>query len=420
MEVIPTKKTFNQFLFFWMGQLFSLLGSMVVHFTIIWWLQLETGSPTVLSLGQFFYFLPMLLFLPIAGVLSDKLKRKNIILVVDSLQAYATLILIIFFIFDVTSIWLIFLFIALRSIFQAFHLPAVASITPTMVPKDKISRINSVNFIFISLIQLIGPALGALLWQFFTIDQILWVDIITFLIALIPLIIIKIPFVRDHSDQKKKNGFIKDLKIGFVALIAVPGLVILLIMSIFVNFLTQPLGTLMPYYVNTIHGGSEFEYALVLIFLNGGMIGGALIASFKKDWKHKIPIMFYSIAFAGIGYGILALIPRGLFIFIGITLLTVGLVVPFINILYSTILQTQVPQDKLGRVISIDGTLSMIISPLGSVIAGPIAELIGIQPLFLFCAILMIIFILSLYFFTGIRHIDYSIQIESKVLEVIE
>ncbi len=420
MEVIPTDKTFKEFIFFWVGQLFSLLGSMVVHFVIIWWLQVKTESPTVLSLGQFFYFLPMLLFMPIAGVLTDKLKRKNIILVVDSLQAYATLILIIFFIFDVTSIWLIFLFIGLRSIFQAFHQPAVASITPTMVPKDKISRINSVNFLFIALVQLIGPALGAFLWQFFTIDQILWVDVITFLIALIPLIIIKIPFVRDHSDQKEKNGFIKDFKIGFVALKAVPGLVILLIMSIFVNFLTQPLGTLMPYYVNTIHGGLEFEYALVLIFLQVGMIGGAIITSLKKEWKHKIPIMFYVLAFAGVGYAILALIPKGFFILIGITLLTVGLVVPFINILYSTILQTKVPQDKLGRVISIDTTLSMIISPLGSVIAGPIAELIGIQLLFLICAITMIIFSLSLYFFTSIRHIDYSIHIEPIVPEIID
>lgn len=420
MEVIPTEKSFKDFLFFWIGQLFSLLGSMVVHFSIVWWLQLETGSPTVLSLGQFFYFMPLLLFMPIAGVLSDKLKRKNIIVVVDSLQAYATIILIIFFMFDVTSIWLVFLFIALRSIFQAFHQPAVASITPTMVPKEKISRINSINFIFISLISLIGPALGALLWQFFTIDQILWVDVFTFLIALIPLIIVKIPLVRDHANQTEKNGFIKDLKIGFVALKAVPGLVILLIMSVFVNFLTQPLGTLMPYYVNTIHGGLEFEYALVIGSLNAGMIVGAVIASFKKDWKHKIPIMFYAIAITGIGYAILALIPKGLFIFIGITFLTIGLIVPFINILYSTILQTNVSHDKLGRVTSIDTTFSIAISPLGSVIAGPIAEVIGINFLFMSCAILMIIFILSLYFFTGIRHIDYSIQMESSPLELVE
>jgi DHA3 family macrolide efflux protein-like MFS transporter len=150
------------------------------------------------------------------------------------------------------------------------------------------------------------------------------------------------------------------------------------------------------------------------------MIAGAIIASFKKDWKHKIPIMFYAIAFAGIGYGILAFIPIGFFILIGITLLTMGLIVPFINILYSTILQTRVPHDKLGRVISIDTTLSIGISPLGSVIAGPLAELIGINLLYLSCAILMIIFIISLYFFTGIRHIDYSIQTEPPMPEIVE
>ena len=408
MEVVPTLKSYRKYLFFWSGQLFSLLGSMVVHFTIIWWIQIKTGSPIFLSLGQFFYFLPILLAMPIAGVFSDKWKRKNIIVLVDSLQAYTTIILIIFFIFDVTNIWLVFLFIGLRSIFQAFHQPAVAAITPTMVPKNKLNKINSINFLFLGVIQLIGPALGAVLWNFFPIQIILWVDVITFFIALIPLIIIRIPLVRDHSEQAEKNGFIQDFKIGFKALKLVPGLIILLTMSAFVNFLIQPLGTLLPYYVNTIHQGQAFEYALILIFLQGGMIIGAFLSFIKKEWKHKIAITFYGISFAGVGYAILALIPQGLFLYIGVTLMSMGFIIPIINIIYQTILQTNVPHDKLGRVVSIDSTLSMAISPLGSVMAGPLTELIGIHLLFLSCGIATITITMALYFFTNIRYVKYN------------
>lgn len=420
MEIIPTQKSFRRYMLFWSGQLFSLLGSMVVHFVIIWWIQVETGSLTMLSLGQFFYFLPMLLAMPIAGVFSDKLKRKNVILVVDSLQAYTTLILIILFIFNVANVWLVFTFIGLRSICQAFHQPTVAAITPSMVPKEKLSRINGINFLFIGLVQLIGPALGALMLQFFTIKEILWVDVITFFIALIPLIFIRIPVVRDNSEEKEKNGFIKDIKVGFSALKAIPGLIILLLMSMFINFLTQPIGTLMPYYVNVIHGGLEFEYALITIFLQVGIIGGAILTSLKKEWKHKIELTFFSIAFIGVGYAILALIPKGLFYFIGIDLMIMGLTLPIINTIYQTILQTNVAQDKLGRVISIDSTLSMVISPLGSIIAGPIAEIIGLQSLFLICAIATIVISLSMYFFTNIRHVKYNghITLESEILEV--
>lgn len=419
MEIIPTQKSFRSYMFFWSGQLFSLLGSMVVHFVIIWWILIETESPIMLSLGQFFYFLPMLLAMPIAGVLSDKLKRKNIIIVVDSLQAYATIILIILFIYNVANIWLVLVFIGLRSLFQAFHQPTVAAVTPSMVPKEKLSRINGINFLFIGLIQLIGPALGALMLQFFAIKTILWVDVITFFIALIPLIFIRIPVVRDKTQIKEKNGFIRDFRIGFSALMAVPGLITLLVMSMFVNFLIQPLGTLLPYYVNVIHGGMAFEYALITILLQIGIMGGAVLTTIKKEWKHKIELSFFGIAFVGVGYAILAFIPRGFFYLIGIDLMVMGLVLPIINVIYQTILQTNVAHDKLGRVTSIDATLSMVISPVGSIIAGPITEIIGIQLLFLICAIATIILMLSMYFFTNIRHVEYNghTTLDSKALE---
>ncbi|MFX0028542.1 MAG: MFS transporter [Candidatus Hermodarchaeota archaeon] len=420
MEVVPTQKSFRNYMIFWSGQLFSLLGSMVVHFVIIWWIQIETGSPTMLSLGNFFYFLPLLFAMPIAGVFSDKLKRKNIILVVDSLQAYATIILVIFFIFNIANVWLVFVFIGVRSIFQAFHQPTVAAITPSMVPKEKLSRINGINFLFIGLIQLIGPALGALMLQFFTIKEILWVDVLTFFIALLPLIFIRIPVVRDEFEVKQtKNGFIRDIKVGFSALKAVPGLIILLVMAMFANFLIQPLGTLLPYYVNETHGGLEFEYALISVFLQLGIMGGAVLTTLKKEWKHKIELTFFGIAFVGVGYAILALIPRGLFYFIGIDLMVMGFVLPIINVIYQTILQTNVAQDKLGRVTSIDATLSMVISPIGTIIAGPITEMIGIRLLFLICAIATIILMLSMYAFTNIRHVEYNGQktLESEIFE---
>jgi DHA3 family macrolide efflux protein-like MFS transporter len=222
MEEFATNKTFKSYMFFWSGQLFSLLGSMVVHFVLIWWIQVETGNPIFLSLGQFFMLLPMLIFMPIAGVLSDKWKRKNIILVADSLQAFVTLILIVLFILNIVNIWLIFLFIGLRSIFQAFHQPTVQAIIPSMVPKEKLSRINGVNYLFVGLVQLIGPGLAAILLQFFTFEQVLWVDVITFLIALIPLVIIKVPDVRTKSEAKVKNSFIKDLKEGFLIIKLIP------------------------------------------------------------------------------------------------------------------------------------------------------------------------------------------------------
>ena len=209
MEEIANQQTFRNYLLFWSGQLFSLLGSMVVHFILIWWIQLETGSPIFLSLGQVFYIVPMLIFMPIAGVFSDKLKRKNLIIIVDSLQAFTTFILIMFFIFEIVNIWIIFLFIGLRSIFQAFHQPTVAAIIPSMVPKEKLSRMNGINFFFRSFIQIIGPIIGAMLLSFIPIELILWIDPLTFIIAFIPILLVKIPRIEKELTSVKKNSLLK-------------------------------------------------------------------------------------------------------------------------------------------------------------------------------------------------------------------
>ncbi|MHA2289394.1 MAG: MFS transporter, partial [Promethearchaeota archaeon] len=383
MEEIANQKTFKSYLVFWSGQLFSLLGSMVVHFIITWWIQEKTNNPIFLAIASLMYFLPMLIATPIAGVLSDRINRKKIILVVDSLQAIATFTLIMLFIMNFTEIWIIFIFLAIRSIFQGFHFPTVSSVIPLMVPKEKLSRINGVNFLFSGLVQLIGPAIAAALSLFLTFHQILWVDIFTFFIALIPLLVIQIPSVERKESSKSADNptFFTDFKEGFVLLRTIPVLFTIIILAMFLNFLIQPLSVLLPYYVNTIHGGNITEYAIVSVSMNAGAISGAVITSIKKKWNHKILITFIGIIVLFLGYGYLALIPTGFFIMMVVGLLIMGITLPIINTIFQTVEQTIVPPDKIGRVMSIDATLSMIISPLGIILTGILSVPLGVTAL---------------------------------------
>ncbi len=408
MEELANQETFRNYIIFWSGQLFSLLGSMVVHFMVTWWIQRETENPLFLAVSAFLYFLPMIIATPIAGVLSDRINRKKIILIVDSLQAFVTFILILFFILNYTAIWLIFIFIAIRSVFQGFHQPTVSSVIPLMVPKDKLSRINGLNFLFSGLVQLIGPALGAVLSLFLEFQQILWIDIVTFFIALIPLLIIKMPSVvsKESATSTEKKSFFKDFKEGLSLLTSVPVLITIIILAMFLNFLIQPLAVLLPYYVNTIHGGSISEYAIISISMNAGMIFGAVITIIKKKWNRKILTSFIGITITLMGYAYLAFVPTGFYIMMIIGLFLMGINLPIINTIFQTIEQTIVPPDKIGRVMSIDSTLSMMIIPVGVILTGILSVLIGVTTLFLFSAIIGIAITLATYVFTNIRHYD--------------
>ena len=154
----------------------SLMGSLVVQFAITWWITIKTGDVLLLSIGTFLYFIPMILLAPIAGVLADRMNRKTLIIIADTGQALVTFWIIGLFFFSdpVQNPVVLILINSVRGIFQAFHMPTVSAIVPTMVPKDKLSRINGIGFLFTSLIQLVGPLIGAVLMAFYPLEDVLW------------------------------------------------------------------------------------------------------------------------------------------------------------------------------------------------------------------------------------------------------
>ncbi|MHA2009801.1 MAG: MFS transporter [Promethearchaeota archaeon] len=331
-------------------------------------------------------------------------------MVVDSLQALITVWIIILFYLNRADPLLVILINSLRGVSQAFHLPTVSAVVPSMVPKDKLSRINGVNYLFTSLISIIGPMIGALVLAFFPIKMILWLDVVTYGIAMIPLLLVRIPRVRVVKQQeiKEKGSFKKEFKQGLITIKLIPGLMTVLLLSMVLNFLISPLNVLMPYYVQFTHRGTPGDLALIMGGFNVGMVLGALITSLKKNWNHKIFVYFSGLMVVMGTLSVLGLAPTGFFLLIAGVAIITGMVLPIVNTIYITIVQTVVPADKMGRVSSVDQSLSMAISPIGTLIAGPIAEVIGINNLFIYCALIGVVVTFVTWRFTKIRSINYD------------
>ncbi|UCC20497.1 MAG: hypothetical protein JSV62_04195, partial [Promethearchaeota archaeon] len=152
-----------------------------------------------------------------------------------------------------------------------------------------------------------------------------------------------------------------------------------------------------------------------------------LITSFKKTWKHKIKINIIggAIFFACQLPAIFA--PTGNFIIIIISLFPGWVLFPITVSTYLAILQTVVSKDKIGRIMSIDHMISMAIAPIGALIAGPLALVLGIHTLFLIAAILGVIHPFVLWFFTKIRQLEViereimmKSEEEKEVEEIVE
>ena len=183
----------------------------------------------------------------------------------------------------------------------------------------------------------------------------LWIDVITFIIALIPLLFISIPLVEKVEDINK-SSFVQEFKEGFSLLKTTPGFLVLAIWSLIANFLLVPFNILLPYFVSITHSGAESNLAVIIAFMQAGSITGALVISLKKEWKRKVLILMASGAVTNVGLLIATFAPFGQFLVMGIGEFIIGFTLATGLPIYFTILQTAVAPDKQGRIFSIDAT----------------------------------------------------------------
>ncbi len=144
----------SYFLLVWSAS-FS-LGSSIAQFVTIWWITVETGSAMYLSLASFLGLTPTVLLSPFNGVLADRWSRKALIFTSDLLQALTTVVLILFFAAGNVQIWQALSILTLRGILQAFHSPAVSAILPSMVIRDRLSRMSGLNYLLSTAVSLIS------------------------------------------------------------------------------------------------------------------------------------------------------------------------------------------------------------------------------------------------------------------------
>lgn len=450
-----TQYNLKGYIVFWSGQLVSLLGSSIIQFVIIWWITVRTQSALYLAYANLAGFLPLIVVTPLAGVFVDRWKRKRLIGSVDFLQAIITVGLIFVFMFEFEIfqfsnhainlsvynrllghtdpatmlfgkgpfelVWVVLAVLAVRGVFQAFQGPAIQAITPLMVPRKHLNRFNSVNFLTNSVIFLIGPIVAALLYAIpnVEIDDLLWIDAGTFLFAVIPLVIVKIPEIAKVIEKKvKETKFWNDFKEGIVFIKNKKGLLALLGVFTGANLFVTPLFTLMNLYVDVTLQGEVTDLAFTMAFFQAGMIVSSVVMIFWKGFDKKVIGVALGILIMYVGFLMISFTPVKMFWFMGIGMFIQGFTLPMMNLSSQYIWQTVVPSDKLGRVMSVRQTLAQFSAPVGMILAGVIAETANaIRPVFWGSIAGGIIVLAISWFFTNMREVQETDDFKTPDLQ---
>ena len=330
----------------------------------------------------------------------------------------ATIILILLFMFEIATIALLFVLLGIRGAAQAFQYPALGALTPILVPKKYLSRVNSIEMFLTRIVTITGPMLAVLLLSFIDIHNILWLDPITFVLAVIPLLAIRIPKVDKQKEQKEENkkSFGFEFKEGLKFMKKKKGLFSLMFSFATTNLFVMPLFTLLNLYVYINHGGSEGNLAMVLAFNQAGSMLGTILFIFWKGLKKKVNGVAIGV-FGGLGGAIIvALAPQGMFWLMCVGFTVSGFFFSMCNVHSQTLWQSVVPKEMLGRVFSVRYTLAQIISPISMVLGGIIASKISIQVVVLVSLFAGIVSFCMFYFFSNMKKLDQpSTLIQSKI-----
>lgn len=367
----------------WVGQAFSLLGSSLVQFALIWYLTEQTGSGMVLATATLVGMLPQVLFGPIAGTLVDRWNRRVTMMVADGLVAFATLILAMLFASGNIQYWQIYALMFFRSLASGFHYPAMQAATSLMVPKDQLTRIQGFNQVLGGLMSIAAPALGALLLRFIPMQGILLIDVSTALFAITPLLFIPVPEpVRQTqaTDQSTpRSTFWADFKAGFTYTWNWKGLRAVMLMAALINLMLTPTFSLLPLLVIGHFKGGPEVLAVLEGALGVGVILGGLILGAWGGFKKRIYTTILGIAGIGIGVTIVGLTPAAWLWLAIAAMFLLGVMNPITNGPLMAVVQAAVEPHMQGRVFNLIGSLATAMTPLGLLIAGPLSDWLDIR-----------------------------------------
>jgi MFS transporter, DHA3 family, macrolide efflux protein len=363
------------------GQAFSILGSGLVQFALVWYLTQKTGSATVLAIASLAAMLPETLLSPLAGTLTDRWDRRTIMIVADASIALATVVLAILFAAGVIQVWHIYVIMILRSVGGIFHFSAMNASTAMLVPSDQLQRASGVNQTLRAAVNIIAPPTGALLLGLLPIQGILLIDVSTALLAILPLLFLSIPQPVREMDAagKHKTSIWQDMKEGFAYIAAWPGLMAIIGMALLANFLLTPTGSLMPLLVTKHFGLGALQFGLMDSIWAFGMLGGGILLSLWGGFRKKIWTAMSGVIGLGLGVLIVGLAPANLFWLALFGMAFSGLMNPITNGPLVAIMQASVKPEMQGRVMGVIIGLANLMTPLGLGIAGPVSDAIGIR-----------------------------------------
>jgi MFS family permease len=363
----------RNFRLFFGGQSISLIGTWMTRIATSWLVYRLTGSALLLGTVSFAGQIPTFLFAPFAGVWVDRLDRRKVLVWTQALSMVQSLALAgLTLTGHITIHWLLALSV-MQGIVNAFDMPGRQAFMVKMVEdRADLSNAIAINSSMVNMARLVGPSLAGMLIAVSSEGWCFLIDGISYLAVIASLLMMRL-----HTPVVKRTSTstLTELKVGWTYVSEFLPIRTILLLFAVISLMGMPFVVLMPIFAaRVLHGGPH-----TLGFLMGAMGVGALVSALALAARKSVRGLVRMIPIAAAVFG-LGLIGFGLSRVFWLSMIMVfiagmGMMQGMAG--SNTVIQTIVPEDKRGRVMSYYTMAFMGMAPFGSLLAGTMAHAIG-------------------------------------------
>jgi MFS family permease len=373
-ETFASLKHYNYRLWFY-GQIVSLVGTWMQSTAQGYLVYQLTGSPAYLGLVGFIGGLPSLLFTLLGGVAADRLPRRNLLVVTQTAMMILAFILAALTFANLVQPWHILILAFLLGVANAFDAPARVSFVLELVTREDMTNAIALNSTMFNIATVVGPSVAGLTYAALGPAWCFTLNGISFIAVIVALLLMRLkPFIPPPRNSSTLN----DLTVGLRYVFADRLILTLTGSAGLVGILALGMMTLLPAWAKDIlHGDVTTNGWLIAARGVGSLIGALMLASFgKRKIRGKLwTIGSFVMPLLLFFFGLVFWLPFSLIALVGL-----GWSVMLVINNNNAIIQSRIEDDVRGRVMSVYTLVFFGAMPLGSLIAGAVAEKYG-EPL---------------------------------------
>ena len=389
----------RNFRLLWIGEGISLLGDQFYMIALPWLVLQLTGSAlalgTVMALGG----IPRALFLLIGGAFVDRFSPRSVMMTSNFARLVLVVLMSVLVLTNNISLGMLYVFALAFGLADSFYFPGQSAIVPQLLKEDQLQAGNTFVQGTAQLSLFLGPVLAggliALLGHAATADSApgtqgigiaFGIDALTFVASLLCLTLMHVPAIIKQAGEQQ--NVIESIKEGFAYLWSQSALRVFFLLIIAMNFLILgPVIVGIPVLAATRLAEGAAAFGIIMSAFGGGALLGIILSSVLPLKSGRFGAMLLGIiSFMGFGVALMPLFSST--VVVAVIMLVIGMANGYVNIHFFTWLQKLIPQELMGRVMSLLMFSSIGLAPVSNTLAGAILE-INLNALFIGGGLLM-------------------------------